>query len=367
MTSDSVRSVPQKIRTKKAPIVVTALAALVLSFGLLFGVQYIGQQQNLQQQASQGQTVLLRMNGQTVNNNEFHVDFYVNSRGYALVGTQVTGKITGVNSNEVSIDLNNGLNLQPVGSKINGVSDGVEFTFTQFAPLDKSKIANTNGQEVRFATITVRKNQGSSFTVTLDPSETSIPVAGAPNVTLDMTTSRSFTIGQYYAPASANPSPSAGVGDQGIHRGCNEYCADKNECAANYSCYNNRCRNPLNITSENCSNPPSPKPTPQVVYVPAATPAPASPRPTPTPSPSPSPVATASASPTATPSGGTFYDEGSLRVSPSPTIRRASPSPSAVPTAQSGNNNRLLTAGLILLVALGIVVPVGIYLYRRVR
>jgi len=358
-------------------MIVTALTAMILSFGLLFGVQYLGQSQNLQRQAAEGQRVLLRMNGSTIDNNVFRVDFYMNSQGYNVVGTQITGKISGVNTGDVSIDLNNSLNLQSVGSKLTQVSDGTQFTFTQFAPLDASKKVNTNGKEVPFASITVRRNQGTTFTVSLDSSKTSIPVSGNTQVATDIMQSRSFTISQYQATRSTpTPNPGNNVGDGGLRRSCNEYCADKNECAAGLSCYYNKCRNPLNMTSESCSAAPTPKPTPKptpaVVYVPAATPRPASPRPTPTASVSasprvtPTPLSTASATPIATGSG-SFYDENSLKVSPSPTIKKASPSPTTAQASNANNNSRLLTAGLILLVALGIVIPVGIYLYKRVR
>lgn len=360
---------------QKAPMIFTALAALILSFGLLFGVQYVGQSQNLQNQAAQGQTVMLRMNGGTVDNNVFHVDFYVNSQGYNLVGTQVSGKITGVNTGDVSVDLTNALNLQAVGSKLTQSGSDVVFNFTQFAPLDTSKKVNTNGQELKFATITVRRNQGTTFTVSLDQAKTSIPVSGNAQISLDMMQSRSFTISQYQATKTTptpTPTPGANNPDNGIHRSCNQYCADKNECASGLSCYYNKCRNPQNISSESCSTAPSPKPTPKVVYVPAATPTPASPKPTPSPvasplmSPSPYLFVSPSASASATPSS-YFYDENSLKVSPSPTIKKASPSPTTAQSANSTNNNRLLTAGLIMLVALGIVVPAGIYFYRRVR
>lgn len=367
MTSEPVLQVPHLKRTPKAPMIFTALAALILSFGLLFGVQYVGQSQDLQQQAATGQTIQLRMNGQTVGNNVFHVDLYVNSQGHNLVGTQVSGKITGMSASDVSIDLNNSLNLQSVGSKVTQSGSDAQFDFTQFAPLDSSKRVNTNGQEVKFATLTVRRNQGTTFTVSFDSSKTSIPVAGNSQISLDIAPARTFTIAQYNGPANTpTPTPGTNVGDQGIHRSCNEYCADKNECASGLSCYFNRCRNPQNLNSESCSAAPTPKPSPTIVYVPAATPQPASPRPTVSPSPVASPSPTPSASPTATGSG-TLYDENSLRVSPSPTIKKASPSPTVVQTAQTTGNNRLLTAGLILLVALGIVIPVGIYLYRRVR
>jgi hypothetical protein len=261
-----------------------------------------------------------------------------------------------------------------VGSKVTQLSDGVQFSLTQFAPLGATKV-NTNGKELKFATLTIRKNQGSTFTVTIDRAQTSIPVSGNAQIALDVMQSRTFTVSQYYAAASSpSPTPGTNTGDKGIHRSCNQYCADKNECAAGLSCYYNKCRNPQNLTSESCTTAPSPKPTPQVVYVPAATPAPATPKPTPSPTASPRPVASATASaspfavssPTATPSG-YLYDENSLKVSPSPTIKRASPSPTAVQTTTTGGSNRLLMAGVIALVALGIVIPAGIYLYRRVR
>lgn len=44
-----------------------------------------------------------------------------------------------------------------------------------------------------------------------------------------------------------------GVPDQGLNRRCNEYCADSRECAAGFSCWENRCRNPENVDSTSCA------------------------------------------------------------------------------------------------------------------
>lgn len=41
--------------------------------------------------------------------------------------------------------------------------------------------------------------------------------------------------------------------DNGLNRRCNEYCADSRECAAGFSCWQNRCRNPENIDSTSCA------------------------------------------------------------------------------------------------------------------
>ncbi len=44
-----------------------------------------------------------------------------------------------------------------------------------------------------------------------------------------------------------------GVGGlTGLQRTCNEYCADSRECAANYTCFFNRCRRPDNPDSSTC-------------------------------------------------------------------------------------------------------------------
>ncbi len=40
--------------------------------------------------------------------------------------------------------------------------------------------------------------------------------------------------------------------DQGLSRGCNEYCADTNECGGSLTCWNNRCRDPYNVESTTC-------------------------------------------------------------------------------------------------------------------
>lgn len=54
---------------------------------------------------------------------------------------------------------------------------------------------------------------------------------------------------------SPTPSPNTTVGDGGLNRTCNQYCADSRECAAGYNCWYNRCRHPLNIDSSSCTPP----------------------------------------------------------------------------------------------------------------
>lgn len=44
--------------------------------------------------------------------------------------------------------------------------------------------------------------------------------------------------------------------NQSLARSCNEYCADTSECASGYSCWYNKCRNPRNLDSIRCANPP---------------------------------------------------------------------------------------------------------------
>lgn len=44
--------------------------------------------------------------------------------------------------------------------------------------------------------------------------------------------------------------------NQSLARRCNEYCADTSECAVGYSCWYNKCRNPRNLDSIRCANPP---------------------------------------------------------------------------------------------------------------
>jgi hypothetical protein len=392
----ATRSTYRRKHSSTASFFAMAIAAMILSFGLLAGVRFMDRSQELRQRASQGQTVKLRLHGETVQPGELRIDFLLNSLGYNVAGTQVTATLTGAAPNEVSIDLNNSLNLERVGSRVTAKDGGSYIEFTQFAPLDSSKPVNTNGQEKKIASIYVKKSSGGTFTLSLNNASTSIPVVGDATIRTEVVGTQTFTLiaagtgggnqggtgtkkscnqncatdtecqsqymcykGQCRLSENREDSSCRGIGDQGIHRTCNEYCADKNECASGYSCYFNRCRNPRNLGNTSCANPASPKPRTQVVIVPAATPSI---------KPTISPSASASASPSAVPSpSADVYDEGRFRVSPSPTIRKPSPTPLSQTSSQSSIAGRLARAGLILLFALVVVIPAGIYLYRRSR
>jgi hypothetical protein len=391
-----------KQRPSTLPLIGAAVAALILSFGMLFGLQYIGTQQDVQNQASTIAPVKLRVHGQTVTGGELRIDLLLNSNSHAVAGTQFAAKITGANANEVSLNLSNSLGLETVGSKVSSQADGAYVEFTQFAPLDKNRPVTTNGQESKIGSITIKRSQGGTFTMTVNNS-TSIPVVGNPNVPFDFTRTQTFTLAAAgTSTPTASPIPGVDnrkgcnmncatdpecksgfvcyknqcrlnsnkedtkcgdVGDQGIHRSCNQYCADKNECGPGMSCYYNRCRNPRNLTNESCTNPASPRPVVYATTVPTK-------GSTASPSPSVSPTASVSASTSPSPSpsaSSNIYDEDAFRVSPSPIVKRTSPTPSPAARANATGSNRFLRAGLILLFALGIVIPVGIYFYRRAR
>lgn len=387
------------------PLIVAALTALVLSFGLLLGLQYVGTPQDIRQQASSVQPVRLRLHGQTVTGGELRIDFLLNTGIHTISGAQVAAKITGASPNEMSLDMNNSLGLERLGSKLSVRNDGAYLEFTQFAPLDSSRLVSTNNQEIKIASLTIKRSQGGTFTLSMDGS-TAVPVTRNPSVQLDYTREQSFTLAAGGTNVTPNPGIGSkkscnqncasdtecssnycykgqcrlaenredsfcrGVGDKGLNRACNEYCADKNECASGYSCYYNRCRNPRNITSDTCSNPPSPRPVTNIGTSRGSTrvtPRP-SVAPTPSPSPSPTPSVSATPSPVMSPSPSpNIYDEDAFRISPSPATLRATPTPSPTAVTEAQGPNRALRAGLILLFALGIVIPVGVYLYRRVR
>lgn len=396
----ATRSTYRRKKTPTVSFLVMAITAMILSFTLLAGVRYLNNSQELRQQASQGQTVKLSVHGETTQPGELRIDFLLNSQGYNIAGTQVAALLTGASPNEVSVDLNNSVNLQGIGSRLTPRNGGSYIEFTQFASLASSKPTNTNGQEKKVASVFIHRNQGGTFTLSFDRSGTTIPIVGNSLIGLDLIGSQTFTLaavptstvvrvennnstdnrktcnqncatdpecrseyvcykGQCRLPENKEDASCHGVGDQGIHRGCNEYCADKNECGFGYSCYFNHCRNPRNLGNTTCVNPASPRPQTQVVIIPAETP---SVEPTVSPSPSVSP----SASPSPSPSGN-VYNETLFRVSPSPTLRKPSPTPLVQASSQSSITGRLARAGLILLFALVIVIPAGVYFYRRSR
>src|SRR5688572_17500383 len=120
----ATRSTYRRKHSSTASFFAMAIAAMILSFGLLAGVRFMDRSQELRQQASQGQTVKLRLHGETVQPGELRIDFLLNSQGYNVAGTQVTATLTGAAPNEVSIDLNNSINLERVGSRVTAKDGG---------------------------------------------------------------------------------------------------------------------------------------------------------------------------------------------------------------------------------------------------
>jgi len=79
-------------------------------------------------------------------------------------------------------------------------------------------------------------------------------------ITVDSTNTYSETnegnnIYYYTFTASAGSNTSPPPTTSGLNRTCNEYCADSRECAANYTCFYNKCRRPNNPDSGSCSVP----------------------------------------------------------------------------------------------------------------
>ncbi len=181
--------------------------------------------------------------------------------------------------------------------------------------------------------------------------------------------------------------------DQGIHRGCNQYCADTHECSGDLICYYNQCRNPLNKSDSSCSSVPTPSPQSAPVRPPISNNVVVYRRKKATPSKpktatidlnslpkgakiisidgepianfvlvTPPQNASQSASPSPSPIITLPSPVAQLFASPSPTPS-PSPSPQAAP-GQTGSNNTLLKL-VLLLVAVGGIVMILYSVYRN--
>lgn len=285
-------------------------------------------------------------------NQAITVDLMVNTQGKFVSGLQFSGTITGVNQDKSGIVISQIAGLNPVFSEINKVGSDLQFKFVQLANLGSTAFT-TQDKNQKLATFNLYPLNSGEIKLTFDQNNSGAMEFGKSFLTTNIAQQK-YSIEITNATGGSSNAPA----DGGIHRSCNEYCADSRECATQYSCWYNRCRNPKNLTEEKCTEPVVAKPKPVTTTVKTTATAKggvATPTPTPTPqtaiatviittassstrtvppsiAPTPTPKLTSSSSPSAT---------KNLASSPSPT-------PVALAnTSQSSNNLGFLIGAAI--------------------
>lgn len=280
----------------------------------------------------------------------------LNSEQYSFSAVQIKGRVEGVSKDKISLNSPTISGLSTVISQLDTTSNGTLFTLVYFSTAGNGDLFSTKGQAIRLAELSLNSVPAGRYTFQIERTESLVTSFTFPGLSLTLPSGGSILA-----------SDQAGTPDQGIHRSCNEYCADSRECQNNFTCYFNRCRNPKNLNAENCAEP-TPTPTPR-----PATPRPvqrvATPRPTATPIPTPTPT------PLATPviSGVPSITSVASPVTPSPipTIVPATPTPTPTPTVtpapitQPEKSGSPFVTFLIFAIVIGVGVGVGFFVLKK--
>lgn len=184
------------------------------------------------------------------------VDLLINTKGRFISGVQFSGTITGVDQDQSGVVISQISGLNPVFSEVKKVGSDLQFKFVELASLGGAAFT-THDQNQKLATFNLYPLKSGEVKLAFDQNQ-----SGAMEFGKEFLTSG---IGQKsYAIEITDGSGGSGSNappDGGIHRGCNEYCADSRECASEFSCWYNRCRNPRNLPEEKCTDPVVVQPT----------------------------------------------------------------------------------------------------------
>jgi hypothetical protein len=363
---------PKKYTPKRKPSFFRFLPSLIVGgvviVGLILSLLYIKFTQDTRQQAAENTNkATLSLSATRADNDHLKIDVNINTYGYKVAAVDLQGTLVETKPSDVSIEERSTLALNFVQKKVTGDNSNVAFRVVQFASLDPNARTSTNGENITLFSFVVNQPKDGKITVSFDTVGSSIAFRDATNVTVEYPTRQTVGI------ADAQK-------DQGIHRSCNEYCADNRECDANFVCYFNRCRNPLNKDNMKCAAPVKKVTTATGVGGPITSVVKVSPSPTIKPTVSPSPktnpgviveVATEvspepnSESIPVTPFPSPLLQSSPIVLSSSP-MPKVTPKPSATPTVvapqKTGPN-----WGLAIFSVVGIIAVVGGLIYFAKR
>lgn len=231
---------------------ISMIATAVTGGIVLISTNKLQTSQDIRQQASTGDvssvSFRLRADKTTVSKDQtVIVDVMMNTGDQRISAVSLAGQIKGVTAT-VTLSNTSESGLSTIYTNQKTTNNIINWKSIVFATSSNNELYSTSNREVVLASLVIKPTATGTLTVTntaeltgLSPSSSSVAVLAPLTITVTE------------AQASGPP-------DQGIHRNCNEYCADSRECASQYTCYYNRCRNPRNINNEQCNNPPSPSP-----------------------------------------------------------------------------------------------------------
>lgn len=210
---------------------------LVVTFGLIFSLLFIQQNQDIRQKAAgDGSKVEISLGSTMIDNDHLRVNVFINTQAYQLAGLDLQGKISTLAPSAISLDSTSGLSLESVYDKFTSVSDGTQFRVVKFASLGASAITSSHGQKVTLFSFVLTKPSSNQTTVSFDSSLSTISVLGQQGVGVDYQSAQIFTWQAVVAAGS-----------------CNSACSDTVKCQSSLSCYQGFCRNSYNPTDSSCA------------------------------------------------------------------------------------------------------------------
>lgn len=293
------------------------------------------------------------------------VDLMVNTQGKFVSGLQFSGTITGVNQDKSGVVISQITGLNPVFSEINKVGSDLHFKFVELAALG-SNAFTTHDQNQKLATFNLYPLQSGEVKLTFDQNNSGAMEFGKSFLTTNLVQQK-YNIEVTNATGGSSNAPA----DGGIHRSCNEYCADSRECGTQYSCWYNRCRNPKNLTEEKCTDPVVIKPSPVTTTVKTTTSTKGGSTATPTPTPKTAVatviITTASSSTKISTSSSTPTPTPKLTASTSSTTRSLASNPSPTPVTLANTSQSSSSLGFLIGAAIvtGILAFVAIVFFLK--
>ncbi|MDH5533555.1 MAG: hypothetical protein OEX81_03965 [Candidatus Pacebacteria bacterium] len=195
-------------------------------------------------------TVNLVSSSQKVSPNQaFTVDIEINTQGKFISGLQFIGEITGVDQDKSGLIVHQPAGLNPIHTEMKKSGENLQFKFIELATLG-TQAFTSHDQNIKVTTLFLYPIKDGDIKIVFDQGK-----SGALEFEKEFLSSNISQTAYNIEIDDGRGGGSIAPPDQGIHRSCNEYCADSNECASEFSCYYNRCRNPKNLTQVQCADP----------------------------------------------------------------------------------------------------------------
>ncbi len=232
-------------------LAIVALLCTVLGISLLS----VRTNQDIRQKASSGNPdAVLTFNSHLIDNSHLQVDLNINTQGSSLAAIDLTGNLSGINKNSVSMNIGNNLPVNTVAQTLQQNGADTTFHLVQLAIPDPNNPASTHGQDKTLVSFVISFSGSFQTTASLDLSKSQVSLLGISNPQIQFPNNNQVNL-----QSTVNTTAQ----DNGIHRSCNQYCADTRECGSGFTCYFNQCRNPQNVTDASCQNAPAPSPVPR--------------------------------------------------------------------------------------------------------